>query len=445
MRNSVITSGEHYGAVLNQAFDYQPYLATLQSHGFNLTRTFSGAYCEPVGAFKIENNTLAPAQGNLRCPWARSDTLGYANGGNKFDLTQWDARYFQRLTDFVGAANQRGIVVELVLFCPFYEDSMWQLSPMNARNNVNGIGAIQRTEVYTLQNGGLLAVQDAMVQRIVEALKDFDNVYCEICNEPYFGGVTEEWQSHIAETIVKAQSGFKNKHLIAQNIANKSKKVENPNPNVSIFNFHYAKPPIAVAQNYSLNKVIADDETGFSGADRVKPYRLEAWDFLVAGGAAYSNLDYSFTVASVQGNAPISAPGGGGPELRQQLQILKEFIEGFDFIRMKPDDAVVKSKPPKGVTARVLCEPGKAYAVYVNGSDLTELALELPAGEYQAEWVSTKTGQVEKTDSFKHDGGSYTLQLPRYADDIALRVRAAQKGRQALLFRSDFESQSFKG
>jgi hypothetical protein len=264
-----------------------------------------------------------------------------------------------------------------------------------------------------------------MVQRVVEALKDFDNVYYEICNEPYFGGVTEEWQGHIAQTIVKAESGFKKRHLIAQNIANKSQKIENPNPNVSIFNFHYAKPPIAVAENYQLNRVIADDETGFAGEDRVKPYRLEAWDFIVAGGAAYSNLDYSFTVANVQGNAKINAPGGGGPELRKQLQILKEFIQGFDFIRMKPDDTVVQGKPPKGVTARVLCEPGKAYAVYVNGNDLAELALELPAGEYKAEWVNTKTGQVEKTESFKHDGGSYALQPPRYVDDIALRVRAA--------------------
>jgi hypothetical protein len=441
----LITSGEHYGAVLNRAFDYKPYMATLQSHGFNLTRTFSGAYCEPAGAFKIEKNTLAPAQGDLLCPWARSDTPGYANGGNKFDLTQWDRQYFQRLMDFVGEAGKRGVVVELVLFCPFYEDSMWGLSPMNARNNVNGIGGIQRTEVYTLQNGNLLAVQDAMVQRIIEALRDFDNVYYEICNEPYFGGVTDEWQSHIAQTIIRAESGFKKKDLIAQNIANQSKKIENPNPNVSIFNFHYAKPPIAVAQNYALNRVIADDETGFAGEDRVKPYRLEAWDFIVAGGAVYSNLDYSFTVATVQGDAKINAPGGGGPELRKQLQILKEFIHDFDFIRMKPDDTVVKSKPPKGVTARVLCAQGKAYAVYINGNDLAELALELPAGEYKTEWVSTKTGQIEKTDSFKHNGGSYTLRPPPYADDIALRIRAAQRNRQALLFVSDFDDQSFKG
>ncbi len=419
----LLTSGEHYGAVLNRAFDFKPYLATLQSHGFNLTRTFSGAYCEPVGAFKITNNTLAPAPGDLLCPWARSNISGYANGGNKFDLTRWDHQYFQRLTEFVAEAGKRGVVVELVLFCPFYEDAMWQLSPMSARNNINGIGELQRTEVYTLKNGNLLAVQDAMVQQIVQALADFNNVYYEICNEPYFGGVTEEWQGHIAQTIVTAESGFQKKHLIAQNIANKSKKIENPNPNVSIFNFHYAKPPLAVAQNYELNRVIGDDETGFAGEDRVKPYRLEAWDFLVAGGAVFSNLDYSFTVASPQGTAPISAPGGGGPELRKQLQILREFIQGFDFIRMKPDDSVVKSKLPKGVTARALGEPGRAYAVYINGNDLAELTLELPAGKYGAEWVNTKTGQGQKTEPIEAEGGPVTLPVPKYVDDIALRIR----------------------
>ena len=45
----LITSGEHYGAVLNKAFDYRKYLDTLASYGFNLTRTFSGAYYSLVG------------------------------------------------------------------------------------------------------------------------------------------------------------------------------------------------------------------------------------------------------------------------------------------------------------------------------------------------------------------------------------------------------------
>ncbi len=422
----LITSGEHYGAVLNRNFNYRTYLRTLASHGFNLTRTFSGAYCESVGAFKIKNNTLAPAEGYLICPWARSNTPGYANGGNKFDLTRWDAEYFERLRNFVGEAGKHGIIVELVLFCPFYEESMWQLSPMNAINNINGVGNMQRTDVYKHHDPKMLAIQDMMVHKIVQELKDFDNVYYEICNEPYFGGVTLEWQAHIAETIVKAETNFKAKHLIAQNIANKSKKVTNPHPHVSIFNFHYAKPPIAVTQNYVLNKVIGDDETGFSGSEP-KAYRLEGWDFIIAGGGLYDNLDYSFTVGFEDGTAKIDAPGGGGPVFRKQLEILKDFINSFDFIRMKPDNSIIKDGIPNKATARALVQPGKGYAIYINGGNKSDLVVELPRGEYRAEWLNTKTGKFDKKETFRHEGGNRTLHSPNYTDDIALGIKRVAK------------------
>src|SRR5205823_3324827 len=136
----LITSGEHYGAVLNLDFDYLQYLQTLQADGLNLTRTFPGAYVEPQGAFNIAHNTLAPAAGRFICPWARSDTPGYPNGGNKFDLTKWDEAYFRRLRDFLTHAQARGIIVEMNLFCPFYEEAQWHLSPQNAVNNVNNVG-----------------------------------------------------------------------------------------------------------------------------------------------------------------------------------------------------------------------------------------------------------------------------------------------------------------
>ena len=424
----LITSAEHYGAVLNRAFDYKKYLKTLQSYGFNLTRTFSGAYCESAGAFKIKDNTLAPAKGKLICPWARSQVSGYPNGGNKFDLRKWDRAYFNRLRSFVAEASKRGVVIELVLFCPFYKDRMWELSPMNAANNVNGIGKMKRTEVYTLKYPRLLAMQDAMVRRIVKELKDFDNVYYEICNEPYFGGVTLEWQNHIAGTIVQAEASFKAKHLIAQNIANKSKKIVKPNPQVSIFNFHYAKPPKAVTENYGLNKVIGDDETGFAGSEP-RSYRLEGWDFIIAGGAVYDNLDYSFTVGHEDGTAKINAPGGGGPVLQKQLKILKDFINGFDFIRMKPNNSVIKGGVPEKATARALVQAGRAYAVYIKGGSEAKLLVELPRGTYRAEWVNTKTGKVDKKERFEHASGKRTLHSPKYADDIALRIRRAPKSK----------------
>src|ERR1051325_3974575 len=155
----LITAGEHYGAVMSLDFDYQRYLDELQAHRFNLTRVFSGAYREVAGSFNIAGNTLAPATGRYVCPWARSETPGATDGGNKFDLTRWDAAYFDRLKDFLTQAGRRGVVVEFVLFCTMYDDALWNASPMNARNNINGIGDVARSEVYNGRNKELLAIQ----------------------------------------------------------------------------------------------------------------------------------------------------------------------------------------------------------------------------------------------------------------------------------------------
>src|SRR5262245_13079624 len=130
----LITSGEHYGAVLNLDFDFRRYLDTLAAARLNYTRVFSGAYVEPQGALRIAENTLAPRPGRFIAPWARSEKAGYPNGGNLFDLTRWDEAYFTRLKDLVGYAATRNVVVEVSLFCPMYFEMQWALSPMNAAN-----------------------------------------------------------------------------------------------------------------------------------------------------------------------------------------------------------------------------------------------------------------------------------------------------------------------
>jgi hypothetical protein len=75
----LVTSGEHYGAVVNADFDYVKYLDTLAADGMPYTRVFAGSYIEPVGAFGIERNTLAPNPGRFVAPWSRSATPGAAH------------------------------------------------------------------------------------------------------------------------------------------------------------------------------------------------------------------------------------------------------------------------------------------------------------------------------------------------------------------------------
>ncbi len=103
----LITSGEHYGAVLNLDFDYVAYLDELESQGMNHTRTFSGVYREIPSSFRITDNPLAPKPNRYNCPWARSEQPGYFDGGNKFDLSKWSPAYFKRLKDFMTHAQQR--------------------------------------------------------------------------------------------------------------------------------------------------------------------------------------------------------------------------------------------------------------------------------------------------------------------------------------------------
>lgn len=431
----LITSAEHYGAVLNRDFDFRQYLDTLAKDGLNLTRTFTGAYCEPPGAFNIARNTLAPEPDRLIAPWARSDQPGYANGGNKFDLARWDAAYFQRLKEFLTHASQRGVVVELTLFCPFYEDSMWRLSPMNAANNVNGVGAVARTNVYTLdQHGGLLAIQETLVRQLVTELQGFDNLLYEICNEPYFGGVTLAWQHRIADVIVETEQRLGVRHLITQNIANDKARVVNPHPAVSVFNFHYAYPPDTVAMNYELGKVIGDNETGFRGTNDL-PYRVEAWSFLLAGGGLFNHLDYSFVAGHEDGTFvyPAKQPGGGNPGFRRQMKILGDFLRSFDFVRMRPEPGLARGGVPAGHRAYALGEAGKAYALYLardtkdrnapTGRQTARIELTLPAGEYVVEWLNPRTGAVDKREELRVAAGGASVSSPSFEEDVALSLR----------------------
>ena len=434
----LVTSGEHYGSVINADFNYIRYLDELSHNHLNLTRIWVGPYREVPGDFNIVNNTLAPRAHRFIPPWPRSNPPGAADGGNRFDLNQWNPAYFARLHDFIREASLRGIVVEVNLFCPYYEESMWAVSPLNSANNVNGIGNVDRTEVLTMKHASLLAIEDAMVRKIITELNAFDNVYYEICNEPYFGGVTLDWQQHVIRLIVNTEERFPNHHLISQNVANGSKLIENPPANVSIFNFHYSRPPASVGMNYRLGQAIGNNETGFDGqADAT--YRIQGWDFLTAGGALYNNLDYSFTVGHESGDFQYATetPGGGSARLRKQLGIMKELFDSIDVTRMQPADSLAKPISAKPAGMRVLASPDD-HLVYIHEAQINRAAklsyiidsapqqrsvsVELPKGVYDQSWLDTKTGVIEKA-RIHHAGGERPFQSPIYSEDVVLRIR----------------------
>ncbi|MBZ5594261.1 MAG: hypothetical protein LAP39_18625 [Acidobacteriia bacterium] len=449
----LITSAEHYGAVINRAFDYVPYLDTLKAHGLNYTRPYAGAMFETIDKF-ITGNPLGPKPRDLVAPWARSNQPGYLVGGNKFDLDQWNPEYFARLKDYLSKAGERGIVVEICFFNSQYSDT-WPISPLYYENNVQGVGKCDWRDAQTLKHADLVRREADYVRKITQEVNSFDNVILEICDEAASVGtgiaLAGPWVSHLMDTVKTAERDLPKKHMIAQ-------EVEGPfggpmdfsaDPRLSIITAQYiwgGEPDARGGEmggmrgldyKYSLNKPIELNETdwypwGYRG-DKTSASRVEAWEFIVGGGAGFNHLNGLFTPQD---------PGGKSAENEQllgALQNLTKFMYSFDFLKMRPDRGFVVSGLPSAATfSRAISEPGKQYALYIHhsqrggqfgsyeavpGSYHEDLTVSLPRGDYQADWVDPARGVVMASESFAHDDGNRTLATPSYTIDIALRIK----------------------
>ncbi len=444
---ALISSAEHYGAVINGDFDYHKYLAALNADGMNYTRLFGGSYVEaPSKSFGIRRNTLAPEPGKFIAPWGRSSEPDYAGSGNKIDLTKWNPEYFTRLHDYLGEAARLGIIVEIGLFSSQYGDMQWDLSPFKRENNVNSTDAIDWKRVNTLENGNILGYQEKYVRKIVREANTYPNVMFEIANEPWsdrpvladvvnpylFTGrdkypnsvdlpdeATMAWQVKVAEWITSEEAGLPNKHMIAQNCCNFVYAMRDVLPGVSVVNFHYAYPEAATL-NYGLGKALSYDETGFLGeSDDV--YTRQAWNFMLAGGSVFDGLDYSFSVGHEDGtDAGPNGPGGGSPELRRRLKILSEFLQGLPLLAMHPDLELVTHAG--GVFTHALSSEHGEHAIYVDGKGPVELSLNLPAGTYSFSWLNVISGKKIDAGTFRHQGGTKKLASPKFEKGIALQI-----------------------
>lgn len=443
---ALITSAEHYGALINLDFDYKKYLETLAAEGMNYTRIFTGTYFEINGeSFNIENNTLAPIKGRVITPWAV--VISDLSGETKYDLSAWNKAYFDRLRDFMTIANKHDIIVEVTLFSSIYRDMHWDISPQNPANNVNIKHDITRFDAQTLNNGTLISHQESFVKKMVRELNAFDNFFFEVQNEPWSdhnipvyniinkGELKDNdwqnkadfadeaamaWQAKIASLIEEEERGLPKKHMIAQNYANYRAPIPEVNDNISIVNFHYAWPD-AVEWNYHFDKVIGFDESGFAGSNDAV-YRQQAWQFMLSGGGLFNSLDYSFFVGNEDGLGVNKAPGGGSKTLRQQLKILSDFLHGFELEKLKPNQGAVKSAP--GLIPFVLSDKNNSYAVFLRsvGTNSTSLSLTTGNGEFEVQSVNTLDGTKSELKTITAKDGVLELEINIPDGELALKL-----------------------
>ena len=435
----LISSAEHYGAVINGDFDYESYLEELATDQMNLSRIFAGTYVEGSGEFGIKENTLAPRLEALILPWKKTDVPG-GNLGFLYDLDNWNPDYFERLKAYIQAAFEKDIIIEVTLFTSYYDN--WPFSPLNPINNISLTDTIPSLESQTLQHKALIQYEIAYVEKVAETLKDYPNIIYEIQNEPYqdrgeeielwheyayawnrndphnaeADQLSREWQHQMATAIQEVEKGLDYPHIIAENICNFYCSVSYMDSAINMINFHYANA-MAIQNNYHWNVPLGFDESGFAGPE-IDVYRRQAWQFMLSGGASFNGLDYSFYVGNEDGDIPSKAPGSGGKALRKQLSYLAEFMGSWDYVNSKPFPSMNISSP--GAYPNVLIHANGLLA-YLAGPEPSYLALEMPSAKYSIEWLDPINGH-KVNNIITHAGGLLKLKCPDHRKEWGIKL-----------------------
>ena len=147
-------------------FDYDQYLDFLETDNHNLFRLWTWEESRWTTETSDEDYWFNPMP-----PFKRVGPGTALDGKPKWDLTQLEQAYFDRMRTRVVDAGERGIYVAVVLFNGwsvaeakggFSANNPWRGHPFNAANNINGINGDTNNdnsgeEVHELGNGKLTA------------------------------------------------------------------------------------------------------------------------------------------------------------------------------------------------------------------------------------------------------------------------------------------------
>ena len=472
----LITATEHYGAVMNRPFRFERYLADAAEKKITLTRLFV-LFRELQTAIN-PYSTCKPETQDYVAPFLRTGPGRARDMELKYDLTQPNPEFYERLHAFLSLASDYGIIVELVLLSNVYTDGVWSLNPLHPENNINGLPDIPWHDTMSLRHPALFEQQAAHVRRIVQETNRYDNLIYEICNEP--GGSlkpetpsldeVDDWLAKLIAVVRETEAALPNQHLIAGQQSFAFAPWEQPFDKTfhvmdyDIVNVHALPNTTYGGQSYPLGpfmskqlmlrplrdfglatyrepKPLNQDEDNI--ASQYKDYdgwtihRKRAWVTVLTGGH-YDYIDFS-----IQPHLETGTPESQVC-IRSWMKHLSAFVHSLDLARARPLTDVVLAAPAATLET-VFGIAGHDYAIYLAderellaardlpdthppspdaGSPIRgEIRLTLPAGDYNLSCYDPQTGLYSP--SVPLAGGEATITLPEFRHDLVLRIQLA--------------------
>ena len=402
-------------------FDFVQYLDFLVAHHHNFTRLWSWQHAQWM-AFAAADTPIRYKP----LPYRRTGPGLARDGKPKFDLHRWNEAYFQRLRERVRAAGDRGIYVCVMLFNGWEIDqrnkqqqqrgNAWLGHPYHRDNNISGIdgnpgGNDSGREIYTLEVPEVTRLQEAFVGKMIETVNDCDNVIFEICNEGH--ALSGPWQRHMIDVVRACEAKLPRRHLVGMT----GWPIKRPELMAS--SADWIAPPVHANQ---YEKLAANDGTKISviDTDHVDPLRSDytrPWRCFLQG--------HHFLLMDNYRDVRYGAPSRPDPVFeaeRQAMGVVRQLADRVDLVRLQP-------RPELASTGYCLANPGVQYVVFRPDESSEPVEVELPAGDYQAEWILPVTGDSRGRRTVTATGEKVRLESPT-AGPVVLLLSASRPATQ---------------
>lgn len=368
-------------------FDFDAYLDFLHRHEHNFIRLWTRhvAWYHDYGEGELYAAPLA---------WARTGLGTALDGKPKFDLTEFDASYFDRLRTRVANAHERGIYVCIMLFGGSYECcGGWRGNPFHGRNNVNGIngdpnGDGKGLESHTLEMPEITGVQEAYVRKVMDTVNDFENVLYEISNEG--DDSSREWQESLVRFIHRYEADMPFQHPVgmttlwstdaAANHALSLSPAEWMSPHTDAWGGVKNVPP---ADGVKVS--ILDSDHWFVVDLYQNPALGREWVWKSFCQGHHPILMEHLPPASMAlHDTPLSLADPGYVASRKAMGQTQRFAERMNLAAMTP-------QPSCASTGYCLAAESREYLIYqpVGGQPFS---VELRPGVYRCEWFDAENG-----------------------------------------------------
>jgi hypothetical protein len=177
----------------NGTFDYNAYLIWMMANHYNFFRMWTSDTTGPYqsGGISLGNGSVI---GPFKYP--RTGPGNGADGLLKYDVSQFNQPYFDRLRSRCISALSCGIYVSVMLFnawgdCEQGSNPMWVSHPYNSANNINGVNGDPNAtgdgdnvqDASPTFNSAVYALQQAYLLKVINTVDDLPNVLYEITNE----------------------------------------------------------------------------------------------------------------------------------------------------------------------------------------------------------------------------------------------------------------------